>query len=281
MRFKVLIENTVSQDVGYICEHGLSIYIEFEDKKILLDAGKTGAFIDNAKNMAVDLSKLDFAVLSHGHYDHSDGFDRFLKEYRNINIFGLENITGDYYSGSGGEIHYIGLSKEMYEHNKDRFILLNGMTKICENVYVIPHNTKGLKSIGERCKLYKMDRGEYVPDDFLHELSLVFDTPEGLVVFNSCSHAGIVSIFKEVEGVFKDKKICAFVGGLHMKGSINGTEVCIYTDEELEGISRYILEKNNVSLYTCHCTGRVAFEKLESIMKGKIEYISTGDDIVI
>lgn len=176
MEFKVLIENTVSDENKdkYICEHGLSIYIEYDGKKILLDAGQTGAFINNADKMGVNLNELDFCVLSHGHYDHSDGFDKFLSLYKDANVYGLESILGDYYSGSGGELHYIGLSKEMYNRYKERFILLGGVTNICENVYAIPHNTGELGKIGKRCKLYKKCDEIYIPDDFLHELSLVF-----------------------------------------------------------------------------------------------------------
>ena len=130
MRFKVLIENTVSQDVGYICEHGLSIYIEFEDKKILLDAGKTGAFIDNAKNMAVDLSKLDFAVLSHGHYDHSDGFDRFLKEYKNENTIEIRLYDRKFSAANGVTIKFqtlydtpVVVGDIIYDSNKDEHLI--------------------------------------------------------------------------------------------------------------------------------------------------------------
>lgn len=283
MRFKVLIENTIlDEDKNeYICEHGLSIYIEFESKKILVDAGQTGAFIDNADKMGVNLNELDFCVLSHGHYDHSDGFDKFLNKYRDVSVYGLDGITGDYYSGSGGKIHYIGLAKEIYNEHKDRFMLLNGVTNICENVYVIPHNTDELSKIGDRCKLYKKCDEKFIPDDFSHELSLVFDTDKGLIVFNSCSHAGIINIFKEIGKVFKNKKIYAFVGGLHMKGNTNGEEICIYTDEELEEICNYLVEKNINKLYTCHCTGKVAFGKLKCIMQDKVEYISTGTNIVI
>ncbi|MBE5927213.1 MAG: MBL fold metallo-hydrolase [Lachnospiraceae bacterium] len=282
MEFKVLIENTLLDKYKdkYICEHGLSIYIEFEDKKILLDAGRTGAFISNAEKLGVELNQVDFAVLSHGHYDHSDGFVKFLDLYKK-DIYGFEEITGDYYSGSGGKIHYIGMQKEMYNNNRDKFILLNGVTKIYENIYVVPHNTKGLEKIGERCKLYKMRDKEYILDDFSHELSLVFDTEKGLVVFNSCSHAGIINIHKEMEAIFKGKKIYAFVGGLHMKSDMNGSEICMYSDDELEEICNYLVGKKINKLYTCHCTGNIAFNKIKCIMKDKVEYISTGESFII
>ena len=75
MKVQILIENTTNSNL--IAEHGLSIFIEYKDKKILLDAGTTSAFIDNAKNMGVDISSADFCVLSHGHYDQSGGFAEY------------------------------------------------------------------------------------------------------------------------------------------------------------------------------------------------------------
>ena len=49
MKVKVLIENeSISEDL--ISEHGLSLYIEVKNKKILFDTGMTGSFIKNAYN---------------------------------------------------------------------------------------------------------------------------------------------------------------------------------------------------------------------------------------
>ena len=45
MKIHVLIENTTDSDLQ--CEHGLSLYIEYQDKKILLDAGSTDVFAEN------------------------------------------------------------------------------------------------------------------------------------------------------------------------------------------------------------------------------------------
>lgn len=279
MRFRILIENTGRDEL--IIEHGLSIYIEFNDKRILLDAGQSGSFIDNACNMGIDLNTIDFAVLSHGHYDHSGGFERFLKEYKDIDIYAMNSVDMDYYSGSGGDIHYIGLSKEMYNEYKERFVLLDGFRQLCDNIYIVPHNTKGLNSIGERCKLYRRNGNEYVPDDFSHELSLVLDTKKGLVIFNSCSHGGVINILNEVMERFPGKNVCAFVGGLHMKGVKDGTEICMYSDDELMELKDCLLKNNVNKLYTGHCTGNVAFDRLKFIMQDRIEYIYTGREIVI
>ena len=279
MKIKILIENTTKSDLTP--EHGLSIFIEYNDKKILLDAGTTSAFMDNAKKMNVDIDIADFCVLSHGHYDHSGGFAEYLSQNLDKKIYAMKAISDDYYSASGGAIHPIGVPKDVYPTFKDNFFLLEEVTKIFDGIYVIPHkNPSNLSKIGERAKLYKMIEGEYTPDDFAHELSLVFDTEEGLVIFNSCSHSGIVNIIEEVREYFgQDKKINVFVGGLHMKGKLGDKEICTFSEEEIEELAKYLVENNVQKLYTGHCTGIVGYELIKKYMGDKVEYIHTGREI--
>ena len=76
MRARVLVDN-ISKD-SLAAEWGLSLYIEFREHKILLDAGTTAAFLENASDLDIDLAKVDFGVLSHAHYDHADGLEAFF-----------------------------------------------------------------------------------------------------------------------------------------------------------------------------------------------------------
>lgn len=281
MKVQILIENTTNSNL--IAEHGLSIFIEYNDKKILLDTGTTSAFIDNAEKMGIDIGKADFCVLSHGHYDHSGGFAEYLKNNPDKKIYAMKTITDDYYSASGGNIHPIGVPKDVYPAYKENFVLLDEATKLAEGIYVMPHkNCDELEKIAARAKLYKKVEGEYGPDDFSHELSLVFDTEEGLVIFNSCSHSGIVNIIEEVKDYFGlDKKVRAFIGGLHMKGKSGDREICISSEMEIERIVEYLKNNNVEKLYTGHCTGMVGYELIKKYMGENIEYISTGSEIIL
>ena len=148
---------------------------------------------------------------------------------------------------------------------------------------MIPHkNCSELEKIGARAKLYKKVEGEYGPDDFSHELSLVFDTDEGLVIFNSCSHSGIVNIIDEVKDYFgNDKKVRAFFGGLHMKGKSGDKEICTFSESEIESIVKYLRDNNVERLYTGHCTGMVGYELIKKYMGENVEYIFTGKEIVM
>ena len=58
--------------------------------------------------------------------------------------------------------------------------------------------------------MYLKEKRRWRPDSFSHEQSLVFDTPDGLVIFNSCSHGGADTIIREVTATFPDKKVKAW-----------------------------------------------------------------------
>ena len=68
-------------------EWGLSIQITYRDKRILLDSGASGLFLENAEKLGIDLTQVDYAVLSHGHYDHSDGMETFFQTAANARFY--------------------------------------------------------------------------------------------------------------------------------------------------------------------------------------------------
>lgn len=276
MRITVLVENTGPSELKI--EHGLSLYIEFNDKKYLLDAGPSDSFFKNAHALSIDLDRVDKAVLSHGHYDHGDGFMVFLNQYKDKVVYGAKNIFDDYYSGSGGSVHYIGLSSKL-KQMKNRFNTISKDTKIDEKIYLILDDVSNTKEIGVQKKLYKKVDDVLQPDNFDHELSLVFDTPKGLVVCNSCSHAGLESIVDNIKKRL-NKPVYAYVGGLHMKSTKNHIETSSFTEEQIQNLCIFI-EKNIQYVLTGHCTGNVSYDLLKKYLKDRIDFLTTGKTIEI
>lgn len=276
MRITVLVENTGPSE--FKIEHGLSLYIEFNDKKYLLDAGPSDSFFKNAHALSIDLGRVDKAVLSHGHYDHGDGFMVFLNQYKDKVVYGAKNIFDDYYSGSGGTVHYIGLSSKL-KQMKNRFNTISKDTKIDEKIYLILDDVSNTKEIGVQKKLYKKVDDVLQPDNFNHELSLVFDTPKGLVICNSCSHAGLESIVDNIKKRL-NKPVYAYVGGLHMKSTKNHIETSSFTEEQIQNLCIFI-EKNIQYVLTGHCTGNVSYDLLKKYLKDRIDFLTTGKTIEI
>lgn len=267
LQITVLSENTGWDNCQG--EHGLSLFIEKDAYKILLDAGKSPLFAENALTLGVDLKSVDFAILSHSHYDHADGFDRFFEINKKAKLYVREG-TGEYYfSKHGEELKYIGPKKGMLEQYLERIVFVN---EDCariehEDMFLVPHSTGNLAVIGEKAKLYKMEKGEPVPDDFAHEQSFVIRTPKGLVVFNSCSHGGPANIIREVLQYEESGKIYAYIGGFHLSK---------YQDEDVWEFARILKELEIERIITGHCTGERACEILKEQLGDKVEVMHSG-----
>lgn len=230
--------------------------------------------MENARALGIALQETDVCILSHGHYDHAGGFADFLEQNRDTVVYAMSTVMDRYYSLSGG-LHEIGVPEKVLKY-RDRFYLTDTNMQLAEHTFLIPHTTPECEKVGERAGLLKECKGNMIPDDFSHELSLVFDTEKGLVIFNSCSHIGIENIIYEVRKVFPDKRLYAFLGGLHMKGQKEGQEICTFSEPEIEAIADVLEREGLEYLYTGHCTGKQGFELLSGYLGNKLKKLTTG-----
>ncbi len=274
MKIQVLIDNIASccGSRKLFGEWGLSVYVEFEGKRYLLDTGASHLFAKNAGVMGVDLSKIDMGILSHAHFDHSDGMAKFFHANKTAPFY-LRKGAGEncYHThkllGRFTYHEYIGIHKGFLKRFADRIRFAEGDMQIAPNVYLVPHKTPGLESIGERAHLSVKENGKYRYDSFDHEQSLVFDTPKGLFVMNSCSHGGADNIVKEIEATFPGKKIYAILGGFHLFR---------YKDEVVHAFAERLRELDVQKIYTGHCTGNRAFEILHEVLGDRAEQMRCG-----
>ena len=96
----------------------------------------------------------------------------------------------------------------------------------------------------------------------------MFATGAGLVVVNSCSHAGLPVILEEVAARFPGRPIRAFVGGLHMRGQRDGREVCAFTAAQMQALADAVRRHGVQAVYTGHCTGCAGYAALEPLLGG-------------
>ena len=273
LKITVLAENTSACALS--CEHGLSLYLEYKHNTYLLDAGSSDLFMRNAQSLSADLGRVKLCILSHGHYDHATGLATFLEAYPDIPVYAMRSFDGAYYSGAG-DFHYIGVPESLKTIYRSRFRLIDAVTEIDAGIWVVPHSTPGLEEIGRRTRLYVKKEADFAPDGFAHEMSVVFETTDGLVICSSCSHAGLLPILTEVHSALPDKRLYAFIGGLHMKGSRHGQETSLYTEKELEQLSEAIAPFHLQHIYTGHCTGRPAYAMLKELLGETLSPLSTG-----
>ena len=199
MNITVLMENTAPCHLT--AEHGLSFHIQHRGHSILLDAGSSGKFADNAQKLGVDLAGVEWAALSHGHYDHADGFRRFFAENQTAPVYLRPAAGKSWFSTSQGAPRFIGIHRDIFPN--PRFVVLDGLFSPMEGAWLVPETVRGGPFANrEKTLLEKIGPDQFVPDDFSHEQSLVLESERGLVLFNSCSHGGIVNI---VQGVLENR----------------------------------------------------------------------------
>lgn len=67
---------------------GFSAFIEYGGKRILLDTGNNAEILaHNAKARGIDLTKLDFVVVTHRHGDHTSGLNYLMSVNPKVKIY--------------------------------------------------------------------------------------------------------------------------------------------------------------------------------------------------
>lgn len=275
MKITVLMENTTS-DPRLTAEHGLSLYIEYRGRAFLLDAGSSGDFAANADRLGVSLEPVEACFLSHGHYDHAGGLTAFLDRNPGAPVYAMENAACPYYSGDGEQRHPIGIPRPVLQRLPGRLVPVRELTQCRPGIWLLPHSTPGLEAVGAAKKLYREKNGVIFPDDFSHEMTVVFETSAGLVLCNSCCHGGLEAVLQEAAGAFPGRKLCAFLGGLHMRGKKNGVEICTFTPPQLEAVASAAVRYGLEAVYTGHCTGGAAYRQLAALMGNRLHPLTTG-----
>ncbi len=272
MKITVLIENSVGVliPMGLLGEHGLSLWIEYENYKILFDTGQTGAVVDNAIRLGIDLKSADFIVLSHGHYDHTGGLRRVL-EYigRPIDIYAHPDIFALHYVSSPVD-RYIGIpfKKEELESLGARFKFLREGKEIVPGVFFsgeVPRITP-FEKVDERMYI-KQEEGK-IPDQILDDASLFLKTEKGLVIVLGCAHSGVINIIEHAKKLTGVEDIYAVVGGTHL-GPASGKQV----EETLVKFAQMGIRV----IAANHCTGLGVSAKFKEIFGAKFRFGATGE----
>lgn len=275
MIVKCLIENSTNID-ALEHEHGLSLYVETEKNHIVFDFGASSNFVSNALSMNVDLTQVNAAVLSHGHYDHGGGMRSFLNINNHAKVYVKKEAFEKHYSMRQEEgLKLIGIDETLFDNRQITFT--DEVLNIDDEMFLFSDVTGyELIPLGNQSMLIENNMNGYQLDPFSHEQNLIIKTNRHSVLFAGCSHKGIINIMKRAcrhLGKMPD----VVIGGFHLKSkNINQCE----TEERIEELGTFLLS-TGAMFYTCHCTGIEAYKKLKIMMKDQIEYLSTGQSITI
>jgi len=256
IRITILAENTVYQR-GLRAEHGLSFWIETNDKKILFDTGQSDLLLHNVKALGIDIAQTDAIVLSHGHYDHVGGLNRVLDLAPQAQVYLHPMALEPKFSFSNGTPREAGLTPAQ----RDRLLsqIKNGQgTYTAAKTSVFPGVTitgqiprvSGFEDTGGA---FFLDTQRDTPDELLDDQALFLESSQGLIVVFGCAHAGVVNTLNHMRQLEPEKHVHAVLGGMHLVKA-NQTRI----DKTIDAFRRFDIER----IGPAHCTGWQATRQL-------------------
>ena len=265
-KLKILIENAVFQPEAK-AELGFSLYIEAEDKKILFDTGQSGLFADNAQLFDIDVASLDILVLSHGHYDHTGGLERFLSLNKKAKIYAKKGYDQAKYSGTE---RYIGKPLQV-DIPKERLVYVEEPTEIAEGITIMPEIKIFDQDDTHFTRLNKMEGDQLVTDQFDDELYIALVKNGKLTIVSGCAHRGISNVVRSAQEHFP-LPIDLIIGGMHT------------LHEEPAKLERLADQFNRLKIgrmVPCHCTGINQYAILKSRCSCPVEYGHVGMNVFL
>ena len=244
---------------------GYAVFIEYGGKRILFDTGNNpGILAENAKAKGIDLTKLDYVVMSHRHGDHMGGLTHLLSVNPNVTIYAPKEGFGVYGADLPSSFYrkdtslppdkryYNGMPPEIMRFGSAwpgaHFQLIDKNTDITPEVHL-------LTLVSDKPGTLE-----------LRELSLAIDTPDGLIIVVGCSHPGIDRIAELASTI--NPHIYFVVGGFHL---------VVAPDPEVERIVTALHDRFKVDyIAPGHCTGEPAFTALQKAFGDHYVYAGLG-----
>ena len=250
VRITTLSENTAQ--LGFLGEWGLSILVETESAKVLLDTGLSTSAVYNANLMGIDFSTIDTIVLSHAHGDHTGGLRDVLRRVRKqVQVIAHPDIWIPKYVVYGEMSRYAGIPymKEDLKSLGASFHLTKKPFKISDDITTTGEieMATDYETIDDRLCVKKGNK--MIQDPLADDLALIVKTVEGLVLITGCAHRGIINTVRHVQKLTKGEYIHTIIGGTHLM---------VASPERIEKTASELKELGLQRLGVSHCTGFAA-----------------------
>jgi 7,8-dihydropterin-6-yl-methyl-4-(beta-D-ribofuranosyl)aminobenzene 5'-phosphate synthase len=253
---------------------GYSALVEYGGRRVLFDTGGSrDDFAYNARALGVDLTKLDFVVLTHRHGDHTSGLNHVLAVNPKVQIYtpaeaanfdtpvppGLEKLIKRRVDTAPEDMHYYG-GKDYPARIASgspwpgaKFTQIRQPTEVLPGFWLFPtqSETPGTKE--------------------MNEISMAIRTPQGLAVMVGCSHPGIEKILDAAAKI--DRRIYTVLGGFHL--------VDIPDSEVSSMVGRFHDKWGLQRAAPGHCTGEFAFSEFNRVFGSKFDHAGLGTVIAL
>lgn len=258
MKITFLVDSNTILDYYYQAEPALSVLVESDDKRVLLDTGYSGAFLANARALGIDLCELDWLVLSHGHFDHTWGLPHLIRYYTE------ERIRGRRVNPPTVLAHPIALEDKISPElgsigsffNKETLQRFFPVKLSKEPVWL----SDTILYMGEIPEQFSFEQGKIknkrpgedgslIPDDIIDDTSLALLTKEGLVLLTGCAHRGVCSTLARAIELTGEKRVVDILGGFHL---LNASET------RLKETVLFLQKAGVTRMSPCHCVDQKA-----------------------
>ncbi len=264
-----LVENhSCRADCG--CIHGLSLDIVTPLHHILFDMGPNSLVLENAEVLGVELSTVDLAFLSHGHYDHGGGLEPFCRRNSTAEIFVSPYAFEGHYAAEGEAYRDVGVEARLERKLAHRLRSFVGRMDeelfIFDDIRDADYLTAAGRTLLERCET------GYVPDQFRHEQNLIVTAEGKTVLFAGCAHRGIVNILRAAEEIVGREPDWVFAG-FHLTNPGLGIDE---PRELVEAVGVELRSRRNTRYVTGHCTGDGPYDILKEMLGERLSLMAAG-----
>jgi 7,8-dihydropterin-6-yl-methyl-4-(beta-D-ribofuranosyl)aminobenzene 5'-phosphate synthase len=265
-----ILYDAFGEDSAMQKDWGYAALLEFGGKRILFDTGNNPELLaQNAKAKSIDLSSLDFVVMSHRHGDHMGGLAYLLKVNPKVKIYAPKEGFGVY----GADLPSSFFRKDLSLPSEQRYyggappdVMRFGSAWPGANFQLVD------KTVEIASNIYLISLVSDKPGTLeLHELSLAIKAPNGMVLVVGCSHPGIDKIVEAARTI--DPRIHLIVGGFHLVAA---------SDADIQKIVTALHDTFNVQYVAPgHCTGEPAFTALKKAFGDRYLFAGLGTTLAL
>lgn len=275
-----LIEDTAVNDKLF-AEEGLSLFVEYNGKYYVIDAGLTGKAVDNAKRMRLPIDELSGVFITHNHLGHIGGIDSIMRLNPNVPIYLRAGAQSEVFRKNGFFKAPVGLGKGFFKKYAENLVLFRNFSEVCEGFYLAGCEDFDEKSENPDKNYLVVSEEEKKPHafDFSDEsFAVIFPKKrksEGLILIGGCFHCGAENMLKTVEKRWVGIPVLAVIGGFHFSGNNPKSLNC--PADFVTSSARALKLSGAEKIYACHCTGFKGFDIMDEILGDKIMYLGGGE----